>query len=139
MNANGADTTSDTKQATGDTAGQVPAAGDGAAGDGAAGNGGDDLAVAGRMAALAGRGHPGDFAAVYMLLRTGRHTRDRLTELLHARDAGYDPFSFAGVLAELPHIPDEEFAAAGLDELEIAIMRACFADWYRALVSSGIP
>jgi hypothetical protein len=73
------------------------------------------------------------------VLRAGRHTRDRLTELLRARDARYDPFSFAGVLAELPHIPDDDFLACGLDDLETAIMRARFADWYRALVSSGIP
>ncbi|HEX6471390.1 MAG TPA: hypothetical protein VF069_19975 [Streptosporangiaceae bacterium] len=131
MNTNAADANSDTKQATDDAA-ATAATDAGGAEEG-------DLAVTDRMAALAGLGRPEDFAAIYAVLRAGRHTRDRLTELLRARDAGYDPFSFAGVLAELPHIPDEEFAAGGLDDLEIAIMRACFADWYRALVSSGIP
>src|ERR671914_1089320 len=73
------------------------------------------------------------------VLRAGLYTRDRLIELLAERDIGYDPFVVAGVLAELPHIHDDEFAAHGLDELETAIMRARFADWYRMLVSSGIP
>jgi hypothetical protein len=99
----------------------------------------DDLVVGRRMAMLAGRGGPEDFVAIDALLRAGHYTRDRLIELLRARDAGYAPFAFAGVLAELPHIPDEDFAAHGLDELETAIMRARFADWYRMLVSSGIP
>jgi hypothetical protein len=99
---------------------------------------GDD-AVAGQLSALFDRGRPCDFVAVYQVLRAGRYSRERLIELLRARDAGYDPIFFAGVLAELPHIPDEDFAPYGLDELETAIMRARFADWYRALVSRGIP
>jgi hypothetical protein len=99
----------------------------------------DDFVVAGRMSMLAGRGRPEDFVAINAVLRAGRYTRDRLIELLAERDIGYDPFVFAGVLAELPHIPDEEFAAHGLADLETAIMRARFADWYRMLVSSGIP
>jgi hypothetical protein len=99
----------------------------------------DDLVVADQMSMLFDRGRPEDFVAIYAVLRAGRYTRDRLAELLRDRDIGYDPFFFAGVLAELPHIPDEEFTPYGLDELETAIMRARFADWYRMLVSSGIP
>lgn len=99
----------------------------------------DDLAVGGRMWQLAARCRAEDFVAINAVLRSGHYTRDRLIELLAERDAGYDPFAFAGVLAELPHIPDEDFAAHGLDDLETAIMRARFADWYRMLVSSGIP
>jgi hypothetical protein len=99
----------------------------------------DELAVAGRMSMLAGRGRAEDFVAINAVLRAGHYTRDRLNELLAERDGGYDPFAFAGVLAELPHIPDEDFTAHGLDDLETAIMRARFADWYRTLVSSGIP
>lgn len=99
----------------------------------------EDRVVAGRMSMLFDLGRPEDFAEIYEVLRAGRYTRERLTELLRDRDAGYDPFFFAGVLAELPHIPDEDFTPYGLDDLDTAIMRARFADWYRALVSSGIP
>jgi len=99
----------------------------------------DDLVVAGRMLMLAARGRPEDFVTINAVLRAGHYNRDRLIELLAERDVGYDPFAFAGVLAELPHIPDEAFAARGLDDLETAIMRARFADWYRTLVSSGMP
>ncbi len=99
----------------------------------------DDFDVADRMSMLVGRGRAEDFVAINEVLRAGLYTRDRLIELLAERDIGYDPFVVAGVLAELPHIHDDEFAAHGLDELETAIMRARFADWYRMLVSSGIP
>jgi hypothetical protein len=99
----------------------------------------DDLTVAAQLAELFDRGRPQDFVAIYFVLRNGRYTRERLIELLRARGVGYDPFFFAGVLAELPHIPDEDFEPYGLDDLETAIMRARFADWYRALISSGIP
>ena len=99
----------------------------------------DEREVSGRMSMLADRGRPQDFVAINAVLRAGHYTRDRLIELLAERGIGYDPFVFAGVLAELPHIPDDDLAAHGLDELETAIMRARFADWYRMLVSSGIP
>ncbi|HEY7485876.1 MAG TPA: hypothetical protein VH912_15540 [Streptosporangiaceae bacterium] len=99
----------------------------------------DDLVAAGQMSTLFDLGRPQDFVAIYLLLRDGRYTRERLAELLRARDVGYDPFFFAGLLAELPHIPDQDFAPYCLDELEIAIMRARFADWYRSLVGAGIP
>jgi hypothetical protein len=99
----------------------------------------EDVAVAAQMSTLFDRGRPEDFVEIYLLLREGRYTRDRLVELLRSRDVGYDPFFFAGLLAELPHIPDEDFQPYGLDELETAMMRARFADWYRALVTSGIP
>jgi hypothetical protein len=99
----------------------------------------DDLAVSGQLSELFDHGRPQDFVAIYLVLREGRYTRERLTELLRARDVGFDPFFFAGVLAELPHIPDDDFAPYDLDELETAIMRARFADWYRALIDSGIP
>lgn len=99
----------------------------------------DDFVVADQMSMLFDRGQPQDFVAIYAVLCAGRYTRDQLIELLRARDVAYDPFFFAGVLAELPHIPDEDFAPYELDDLETAIMRARFADWYRELVSSGIP
>jgi hypothetical protein len=99
----------------------------------------DDVAVAGQMSTLFDRSRPQDFVAIYAVLREGRYTRDRLTELLQARGLGYNHFLFAGVLAELPHISDEEFEPYNLDDLEIAMMRARFADWYRSLVESGIP
>jgi hypothetical protein len=98
----------------------------------------DDEAAADRMAALFDRGRPQDFVGVYLALRDGGYTRARLIGLLRDRDPGWDPFFFAGALAELPHIPDEEFGPQGLDALQIAMMRAGFADWYRALVRARL-
>jgi hypothetical protein len=101
--------------------------------------GGDsDEAAAAEMVALFDRGRPGDFVAVYLELRDGGYSRDRLVELLRERDAGYDPYLLAGAIAELPHLPDEEFAPYGLDDIQIAMMRARFADWYRTLLGGGL-
>jgi hypothetical protein len=97
-----------------------------------------DAVVASHLAALYDEGRPLHFVEIHLALRDGGYTRDRLVELLRARDPGYDPVSFAGALAELPHIPDAEFAPHGLDEIEIAVMRARFADWYRALLAAGL-
>jgi hypothetical protein len=100
--------------------------------------GGDpDDAAAAKMAALFDRGRTGDFVAVYLELRDGGYGRDRLVELLRDRDAGYDPYFLAGAIAELPYLPDEEFAPYGLDDIQIAMMRARFADWYRTLLRGG--
>jgi hypothetical protein len=97
----------------------------------------DDEAAA-AMAALFDRGRPEDFTRVYLALRDRGYTRDRLIDLMCARGPAYDPFLFAGALAELPHLPDAEFARHGLDALQVAMMRARFADWYRALVRRGL-
>jgi hypothetical protein len=97
-----------------------------------------DAAAADAMAALFDRGRPEDFARVYLALRDGGYTRDRLIELMCGLGEGYDPFLFAGALAELPHLPDAEFARQGLDTIQVAMMRARFADWYRALVRRGL-
>ncbi|MCW2897965.1 MAG: hypothetical protein JWO67_230 [Streptosporangiaceae bacterium] len=97
-----------------------------------------DDAAARRMGRLFDLGRPQDFVGIYLVLRDGGYTRDRLVELLRARDPGYDPVFFAGALAELPHIPDDQFTPYGLDDIQIAMMRARFADWYRALVRAGL-
>jgi hypothetical protein len=97
-----------------------------------------DAAVATQMAALYDEGQAVDFVDVHLASREGRYTRERLIELLRERDPGYDQVVFAGALAELPHIPDDEFTPYGLDEIEIAVMRAWFADWYRALMDDGL-
>ncbi|GAA2093032.1 hypothetical protein [Actinomadura alba] len=97
-----------------------------------------DDAAADAMAALFDRGRPEDFTGVYLALRDRGYTRDRLIELMCARGPAYDPFLFAGALAELPHLPDAEFARHGLDAIQMAMMRARFADWYRALVRRGL-
>jgi hypothetical protein len=98
-----------------------------------------DAVVTAQMAALYDEVRPLDFVDVHLVLRDGGYTRERLLELLWERDpAGYDPVVLAGALAELPHVPDDEFAPYGLDEIEIAIMRAGFADWYRALMDRGL-
>ena len=97
-----------------------------------------DAGAADAMAALFDRGRPEDFALVYVALRDGGYTRDRLIELMCGLGRGYDPFLFAGALAELPHLPDAEFARYGLDAIQVAMMRARFADWYRALVRHGL-
>ena len=97
-----------------------------------------DAAVAAHLAALSDESRAADFVAVHVALRDGGYTRERLIELLADRDPRYDPIFFAGALAELPHIPDDEFTPYGLGELEIAIMRARFADWYRALMVDGL-
>ncbi|MCW2884979.1 MAG: hypothetical protein QOE54_894 [Streptosporangiaceae bacterium] len=98
-----------------------------------------DPGVAGRMSRLFDRGRPQDFVAIGSVLGEGRYTRERLVELLCARDPRCDAFFFAGVLAELPLLPDEQFTALGLGDLEIAILRARFADWYRSILDSGPP
>ncbi|MBC6461431.1 hypothetical protein [Actinomadura sp. HBU206391] len=95
-------------------------------------------AAADAMVALFDRGRPEDFARVYLALRDGGYTRDRLIELMCGRGEDYDPFLFAGALAELPHLSDTEFARHGLDAIQVAMMRASFADWYRALVRRGL-
>ncbi|MGI8335609.1 hypothetical protein ACRYCC_37135 [Actinomadura scrupuli] len=100
---------------------------------------GCDAVAADRMAALLDRGRAEDFVAVGAVLARGRHTRERLLGLLRARDPGCDAYFFAGVLAELPHLPDEQFTALGLGDLEIAILRARFADWYRSILDGGPP
>jgi hypothetical protein len=81
---------------------------------------------------------PGDFVTVELMLREGWFTRDRLVGLLRERVPGYDPYHFVRALAELPKIPDEEFRPYGLDDQEIAVMRARFADWFHALIGGGI-
>ena len=96
-----------------------------------------DALTAERMAALFDRGRPADFVGVYLALRDDGYTRERLVELLREHDGGWDPLCLAGVLAELPHIPDAEFTAYGLDAIQIAMMRARFADWYRALLRTA--
>ncbi|MCW2916877.1 MAG: hypothetical protein JWN52_4945 [Actinomycetia bacterium] len=100
---------------------------------------GDDSVVAAQMSELFDRCRAQDFVAIGSALGERRYTRERLLDLLRARDVGCDSFFFAGVLAELPHLPDEDFAALGLNDLEIAILRARFADWYRAILDSGLP
>jgi hypothetical protein len=95
-------------------------------------------AVAGKMSALFGRYLARDFIDVDLVLGDGRYTRERLADLLRERDPGYDPIVLAGALAELPHIPDDEFTPYGLDEIEIAVLRARFADWYRALMDGAL-
>jgi hypothetical protein len=104
-----------------------------------AGDPAGDAVAAGRMSALLDRGRAEDFVAVGSVLARGHHTRERLLGLLCAREPGCDAYFFAGVLAELPHLPDERFAALGLGELEIAILRARFADWYRSILDGGPP
>jgi hypothetical protein len=91
------------------------------------------------MAALLDRGRARDFVAVAAVLAARSHTRERLLGLLRERDPGCDAYFFAGVLAELPHLPDEDFQALKLDDLQIAILRARFADWYRGILNGGPP
>lgn len=100
---------------------------------------GDDTVVAAKMSELLNRGRAEDFVAIGSVLGERHYSRERLLDLLRARDVGCDSFFLAGVLAELPHLPDKDFVALGLDDLEIAIMRARFADWYRAILDSGLP
>jgi hypothetical protein len=94
--------------------------------------------VAGAMSALFVRHFAGDFVAVEMLLRKGRFTRDQLVAVLRERDPGYDPYHFVRALAELPKIPDEQLRPYGLDDDEIAVVRARFADWFHALIGDAI-
>jgi hypothetical protein len=100
---------------------------------------GDDAFVAARMSMLLDRFRAEDFVVIGSVLSAGGYTRERLFGLLRARELGCDSYFFAGVLAELPHLPDEDFLALGLDDLEIAILRARFADWYRSILDSGLP
>lgn len=97
-----------------------------------------DTVVTAQIVALYDEARPLDFVDVHLALHEGGYTRDRLIELLKTRDQGFDPVIFAGALAELPHIPDDEFTPHGLDEIEICVMRARFADWYRALLDAGL-
>jgi hypothetical protein len=100
---------------------------------------GDDAVVASQMAEFLDRGRAQDFVTIGSVLGERRYTRQQLVDLLRTRDGGCDPYFFAGVLAELPHLPDEDFQALGLDDLQIAILRARFADWYRSILDGGLP
>lgn len=94
-----------------------------------------DDAVANKMCALFGRALARDFLDIDAALTSGRYTRERLLELAHNADGGFDPAIFAAALGALAQITDDAFAQYDIPAAEAAAMRTRFADWRAQLMA----
>ncbi|GAA2596059.1 hypothetical protein GCM10010435_89000 [Winogradskya consettensis] len=96
-----------------------------------------DDAVGNKMAALYGRALPRDFLDIEAVLLSGKHTRDDLLRLAEAADSGFDRQMFAAALGALQQISDAAFAAYGVEQVAVGVMRERFAEWRGELLAAG--
>ncbi len=94
-----------------------------------------DDAVGSKVTAMVGRGLPRDFIDIAAAL--GRYSREELMSLAFARDPGLRVVDFVDAVVALDGIPAKAFVPYGLDEEDVARLRARFADWPRDPVSDA--
>jgi hypothetical protein len=92
----------------------------------------DDV-MAGKMDALYNRAAARDFLDIDAALASGRYTLDRLCELAHDADAGFDRQLFAVMLGRIDRLDDEDFTEYGVSLEHVAALRQRAKDWRTSL------
>jgi Nucleotidyl transferase AbiEii toxin, Type IV TA system len=98
----------------------------------------DDV-VAGKMSALYTRAEPRDFLDIDAVIVSGTYTRERLCELAHGADAGFDRRVLAEVLAVMERYPDRRFTAYGAAPEELDALRGRYRTWRAELLAPAAP
>jgi Nucleotidyl transferase AbiEii toxin, Type IV TA system len=92
----------------------------------------DDV-MAGKVDALYNRAAARDYLDLDAAMATGRYTLDRLCDLAHAADAGFDRSLFAAMVRHIDRLDDEDFAVYGLSAADVAALRKRVDGWWRHL------
>lgn len=92
----------------------------------------DDV-MAGKMDALCNRAAARDFLDIDAAVTSGRYTIDRLCDLAHDADSGFDRTLFAAMLGRVERLDDEDFTAYGVTVEHVAVLRNHVARWRAAL------
>src|SRR5690349_8950240 len=88
----------------------------------------DDV-MAGKMDALYNRAAARDFLDIDAAISGGHYTLDRLCQLAHQADAGFDRKLFAAMLGRIDRLDDEDFIEYGVDPRYVAGLRRRVQDW----------
>lgn len=88
----------------------------------------DDV-MAGKMDALYNRAAARDFLDIDAAITGGRYTLDRLCQLAHQADAGFDRKHFAAMLGRVDRLDDEDFIEYGVNPEYVAGLRQRVQDW----------
>jgi hypothetical protein len=92
----------------------------------------DDV-MAGKMDALYNRAAARDFLDIDAAITSGRYSLDRLCELAHDADAGFDRQLFAAMLGRIDRLDDEDFTEYGVSLEHVATLRQRAKDWRTSL------
>lgn len=92
----------------------------------------DDVAT-GKMNALYTRAAARDYIDVGSMLAGGLYTREKLTQLAAAADAGFDARYFAEMLARMVRYDDEDFLRYEITPQRLDAVRTEIAKWHRQL------
>lgn len=93
----------------------------------------DDV-MAGKVDALYNRAAARDFLDIDAAITTGRYTLNKLCELAHHADNGFDRAWFAAMVRHIQRLVDEDFAEYGLTPSEIMALRARVTAWLSQLL-----
>jgi hypothetical protein len=85
--------------------------------------------MAGKMDALYNRAAARDFLDIDAAISGGHYTLDRLCQLAHQADAGFDRKLFAAMLGRIDRLDDEDFIEYGVDPRYVAGLRRRVQDW----------
>jgi hypothetical protein len=88
----------------------------------------DDV-MAGKMDALYNRAAARDFLDIDAAITGGRYTLDRLCQLAHQADAGFDRKLFAAMLGRIDRLDDEDFIEYGVAPEYVAGLRRRVQEW----------
>jgi hypothetical protein len=92
----------------------------------------DDV-MAGKMDALCNRAAARDFLDIDAAITSGRYSLERLCELAHDADAGFDRQHLSAMLASIGRFDDEDFIEYGVSPEYVAALRQRVADWRTGL------
>jgi hypothetical protein len=92
----------------------------------------DDV-MAGKMDALYNRAAARDFLDIDAAITSGRYTIDRLCDLAHDADAGFDRQLFAAMLGRIDRLDDEDFTEYGVGPERVAALRQRVKNWRASL------
>jgi hypothetical protein len=85
--------------------------------------------MAGKMDALYNRAAARDFLDIDAAITGGRYTLDRLCQLAHQADAGFDRKLFAAMLGRIDRLDDEDFIEYGVAPEYVAGLRRRVQEW----------
>jgi hypothetical protein len=89
--------------------------------------------MAGKMDALYNRAAARDFLDIDAAITSGRYTLDRLCQLAHEADAGFDRQLFATMLGRIDRLDDEDFTEYGVSPEHVAALRQRVKTWRTSL------
>jgi hypothetical protein len=94
----------------------------------------DDV-MAGKMDALYNRAAARDFLDIDAAIANGHYTLQRLCELAHDADAGFDQHLFATMLGHIDRLDNEDFVAYGVTVEDVTAMRYRVNAWRKTLTN----